>query len=362
QEKKNELQSLATALGLKTEGTKEELHARLRNHLDKHQAELEEEPQFAGLFGRRKRKESVPPLSKRSTVDSERPLGRFAFLKNPRSPLDESPRRRTRSSLAIAESPSISSKHIPTPRFDGLLQVAKQKQEIAIQNVNKVLFSTRTLLSDSRTIGFYISFCLSSLWQYLHIPFTSTPAASEIPPSTVIPPSGSSHLRNFLSVTIPYPPLATFESRMFWTILMHCFKPAPPTSREISRIVRGEREQNDEEEEEEITQVQTEKSKLSIPFDPLTASIIQLAGADCVFHSPTSPTIKSVDVLGFRWRVLSASVGLAFFLCRSYHGRTIVRPPGDGSSEPSRSLELHRTIETFIFCAKYIPLYLVCSG
>jgi len=221
-------------------------------------------------------------------------------------------------------------------------------------------------------------------WQYLHIPFTSTPAASEIPPSTVIPPSGSSHLRNFLSVTIPYPPLATFESRMFWTILMHwfiptilipllagiliSFKPAPPTvssapsmilseSREISRIVRGGREQNDEEEEEEITQVQTEKSKLSIPFDPLTASIIQLAAqiaysfpvyGSLALTSSTSPTIKSVDVLGFRWRVLSASVGLAFSFAEAIMVGPIVRPPGDGSSEPSRSLELHRTIETIV--------------
>lgn len=60
--KKGDLQELASALKISSDGTKDELYIRLKKHLDKHQMELESDPQFSGLFDRRrKRKESVPP-------------------------------------------------------------------------------------------------------------------------------------------------------------------------------------------------------------------------------------------------------------------------------------------------------------
>jgi hypothetical protein len=54
--KKAELQEIATALQISDHGTKEELQNRIKAHLDKHQTKLEEEPAFAGLFGRVKRR------------------------------------------------------------------------------------------------------------------------------------------------------------------------------------------------------------------------------------------------------------------------------------------------------------------
>jgi hypothetical protein len=57
--KKAELQQIAAALRLSDQGTKEELQNRIKKHLDNNQGTLEDEPAFAGLFGRRKR--SVQP-------------------------------------------------------------------------------------------------------------------------------------------------------------------------------------------------------------------------------------------------------------------------------------------------------------
>jgi hypothetical protein len=60
--KKGELQEIAVALRLSDQGNKEELQNRIRLHLDKHQNTLEDDPVFAGLFGRRKRSLQPQPL------------------------------------------------------------------------------------------------------------------------------------------------------------------------------------------------------------------------------------------------------------------------------------------------------------
>ncbi|KAE9393977.1 hypothetical protein BT96DRAFT_923798 [Gymnopus androsaceus JB14] len=424
--KKGDLQSLADALNISSDGTKEELYNRLKKHLDKHQDELETDPQFSGLFDRRrKRKESAPPPSKRTTVDSTTdarssnarrvvpmvPLYEStpakdlsdvsAFLKHP----ETSPNKRT--SLAILATPSsspplptspetsmvdqsfIQRNIVPAERVDGLAQVVRRKQDEAVRTTNQVLFNARAFLSNSRTI--WIGSALIQLlyiyisivpWQHLHIPFsaTSAPGASDIPPSTIVP-KPTAHSWTFASITIPYPPLATFQSHMFWTILLHwaiptvlvpviagiliSFKPPPPTtttapqvtlseSREISRIIRD----GDEEEGEERT-APAALTRLAVPFDPLTASIARLA-AEVAYTYPkygpfslmsnASPTIESVDVLGSRWRIISASVGLAFAFAEAISGAGLLGRSGVELQTPTskRTLRQHETVDTVV--------------
>ncbi|KAJ3727784.1 hypothetical protein C8R42DRAFT_717225 [Lentinula raphanica] len=399
--KKSELQSLASALDVSTDGTKEELQHRIKKYLETNQSELEEDHHFSGLFDRRrKRKESVPPR----TRSDERSNGRrvvsmvpyeatpakdlsdvSAFLKNPMpSPSEKgsqsSPNRRslrsTRSSFVIAdtavdESPdeetdSAADQSLPDQiivkrespqRVSSMLQIVKRKQEVVVHKANQTFFQTRTFLSNARTI-WTMSVLLQFLfiyisvvpWKFLHIPYTeiSTSTSPDLPP--VVPSRGPSPSWKSLAITIPYPPLAMFQSRMFWTILLHWFIPTvlipglagilisfkpspskhssaeviPSESREITRVVRGRAHEQVEEQEEVETPPQAKNTPIFDLFDPLTASIVQLAAQiaytfptilgsfPLVAHTGTGPLIKSVDVIGWKWRVLLASVGVAF--------------------------------------------------
>lgn len=57
--KKSELQEIANALGISDQGTKDELCTRLKKHLDKNN--LEDDPQFSSLYGKRRRASAQPP-------------------------------------------------------------------------------------------------------------------------------------------------------------------------------------------------------------------------------------------------------------------------------------------------------------
>lgn len=58
--------------------------------------------------------------------------------------------------------------------------------------------------------------------------------------------------------------------------------------------------------------VPPDTSFLTMPFDPLTAAIIRLAAQVGYPFSALDQDVQGLDVLGFRWRVLNAAVGLAF--------------------------------------------------
>ena len=59
-----------------------------------------------------------------------------------------------------------------------------------------------------------------------------------------------------------------------------------------------------------------------IPFDPLTASIVRLAAEIAYPYGSieTRTEVLGLDVLGFRFRVLNASIGLAFAFAEAVAG------------------------------------------
>lgn len=100
---------------------------------------------------------------------------------------------------------------------------------------------------------------------------------------------------------VPYPPVATFLSSVFWTVLLHwsiptliipvllgsviSFHPANATSARVPRV---------------------------FPLDPLTASILRLAAQYGYPYKAFNTTIEGIDVIGPHWRILNAAVGVAF--------------------------------------------------
>ncbi|KZP30217.1 hypothetical protein FIBSPDRAFT_850957 [Athelia psychrophila] len=331
--KKAELQEIASALSISDIGTKEELQNRIKAHLEKHQEKLEEEPAFAGLFGR---------LNKRKRQGSEKPApSRFAPDEPPKHEL--SPARSSRRSNALEtvreitpveeeapveeveeaatvpfldriglSAPDDSGALVATsprrvrdllPKPDEIISISavklREESAIVLQQGNDMLLTLRGFLSNSRNI-----WSLTAVFEVLYILHAIIPwARFEVPlsPTSV--------------VGIPYPPLAAFQTSAFWLTLYHwslpalfipalfgtliSFRPAPQQSPDNPHVV-------------------------NMPFDPLTASIIRLAAHIAYpFASVDETSVQGVDVLGWRWRVLGAGVGLAFAFAEAISGKLI---------------------------------------
>ncbi|KAF8162136.1 hypothetical protein BJ912DRAFT_1068971 [Pholiota molesta] len=209
--KKSELQEIALALRLSDLGTKDELQVRIKKHLDANQDALEDDPAFAGLFGRRRR--SVQPQPAPAI-----PSGRFApsstndpFAK-PRSSAHRAPPAdpTTPSSLpplppSAPASPAKSIiEHLPKAAEVKSAVVEQFKQQQILQNGNELLVALRAFLSNSRNIWsvtsvFELLYILSVTipWKSLQIPINpraTRPSQYPIPPSASSkrPPSGRS--------------------------------------------------------------------------------------------------------------------------------------------------------------------------
>ncbi|KAF7356804.1 SAP domain-containing protein [Mycena venus] len=316
--KKSELQQLAAALDIDSTGTKDDLQSRIKKHLDNNQSELEDDPVFSGLFGRRKR--SVQPVSRvesrkavvvlnpvrESTPVDNRDVS--AYLKsNPFSP-------GTPSSLPpLPESADVSMEvvradrsiidHLPLSRPDVSLVVQriKESEENARRSANEGLIAFRGFLSNSRNI-----WSLTAVFELLFILYT------------IIPWQTYNLNLGRTTFALPYPPSYTLSYPGFIPTLTHWFIPTLVLPALLGTLISFS------------PATPTPSPTRAIPFDPLTASIIRLA-LQFAYNPATPPTpgpgvgpLYAQDPLGVRLRVLNAAVGLAFSFAEAIKGAPAV--------------------------------------
>jgi len=104
--------------------------------------------------------------------------------------------------------------------------------------------------------------------------------------------------------SVPSPQWAFFQTPSFWRVILHWAIPTLIIPAIVGHVISFS----------PATQSTHPGTPLIATFDPLTASIIRLA-AQVGYpypHLAQGQPDQELDVLGFRWRVLISSVGLAF--------------------------------------------------
>jgi hypothetical protein len=341
QKKKTELQELAVALKISDQGTRDSLQTRIKEHLDDHQATLEDNPRFAGLYVRKRR--SVQPQFTRvaSSVDEPdskpvtaksrddkkisalEPLGESTpiselrgvsvYLKKaPASPPEALPSkpnaspRSEREKSPVHSSAPLSKQHkgpverVHTSAARNVLPLFSQQE--LVDSSAEMLLVLRNFLSNSRNI-----WSLTAVAELLFIIYTVIPWRSARVP--LIPAS-----ETFFHVF--YPPFDIFKTQAFWLVMLHWFIPTLLVPSICGNLIS-------------FTPSETHPSSPRplfasriIPFDPLTASIVRLAAEIAYPYASieTRTEILGLDVIGFRFRVLSASIGLAFAFAEAIAG------------------------------------------
>ncbi|KAJ7224507.1 hypothetical protein GGX14DRAFT_650874 [Mycena pura] len=315
--KKAELQQLAVALDVDSSGTKDDLQSRIKKYLDNNQAELEDDPVFAGLFGRRKR--SQPPVSRveprkvtvMHPVRESTPVdtrGVSAYLKsNPFSPgtpsslppLPDS----VDTSMEVVHADRSIIDHLPLSRSDvnQVVQRFKDSEENALRSANEGLIAFRAFLSNSQNI-----WSLTALFELLFILYTIVPWQTY-----AISVAGT-------TVAVSYPPLDTYRYPGFVPTLTNWAIPTLLLPALVGTVISFS------------PAIPSSTPSRAVTFDPLTASIIRLA-LQFAYNPATARSpgigigpVYAQDVLGLRIRVLTAAVGVAFAFAEAIKGAPTV--------------------------------------
>ncbi|PPQ74525.1 hypothetical protein CVT26_007921 [Gymnopilus dilepis] len=375
--KKSELQEIAIALRISDQGTKDDLHARIKKHLDNNQDALEDNPVFAGLFGRRKRSVQpqpppVPPPSSRfapveSTHDNKprSSTGRSrvtaldpiregtpvkdlrdvsSFLKQPLSPQDSnstpanSPRRDepiTPSSLPPLppSAPTSVVKKVveQLPKPSEVKAAVEARQQEVLQNGYELLLALRAFLSNSRNI-----WSLTSVFELLYILSVTIPWKTvQVRPFHFLSSTEVAHQLNAFLPQVPisprgdlgpkfdlrYPPSGVFQTYAFWAVVFHWAVPTLILPTLVGCLISFNPNQPPKPKSKSPTTPSPSKRPVA-PLDPLSASIVRLAVQTAYPYTTiaTRTGVVGIDVLGSQWRIWSASVGLAFAFAEAISG------------------------------------------
>jgi hypothetical protein len=110
---------------------------------------------------------------------------------------------------------------------------------------------------------------------------------------------------SYPTLTLYYPPIATFQTFAFWALLLHWALPTLLIPALFGTLISFSQP----------------SSPTNIPFDPLTASIVRLAAQIAYPYTRLNEsTVKGIDVLGPGVRVLDAGVGVAFAFAEAIAG------------------------------------------
>lgn len=115
------------------------------------------------------------------------------------------------------------------------------------------------------------------------------------------------------TIGFPYPPLAALQTSAFWNVLRHWFLPTLFIPALFGILISFR-----------PTPQRSPSSSSNLPFDALTASIIRLAAQVVYPYSAFEEDLQGVDVLGWRWRVVGAAVGVAFAFAEAIGGSSVV--------------------------------------
>jgi len=189
-----------------------------------------------------------------------------------------------------------------------------------LQNGSEMLVVSRVFLSNSRNL-----WSLSAVFELLYILYAVVPLESvQVSQSESFP------------VTLYYPPPEVLQSAQFWTILFHWFLPTlfvpilfgTLISFHPTKMIRPGGPQSP-----------------AAPLDPLTASIIRLA-AQVAYPYSSIKFDYSLDVVGFKWRVLNASVGVAFAFAEAIAlaPEALAKQLSKATAKPSNALTINPTL------------------
>ncbi|KAI6030276.1 hypothetical protein EDC04DRAFT_2880458 [Pisolithus marmoratus] len=335
--KKSDLQAIALALRINDKGTREELHLRIKKHLDDNQ-QLREDPAFVGLYSKRNR--SAQPqsgTSSRSAPSSASEQTGEVLVKSFESPKHTRSTRRFDAVEIVGESTPIPDarevsmmlkkplfspetgalptettqtvavrgggevvpsapksilRSIPTPLMERAAGSLRRVQMNANEVARQILFFSRVVLSSSTNI-----WLISLFMELLYILYVI------IPWQTIeLLPLQNLGGNNF-HVSISYAPLSTFGSPTFWTILIHWAIPTVIIPVLFGSLVSFHPANSP-----------TARAPRPVYFDTLTASVIRVAVHYAYPYDALKSQVECVDIIGARWRLLDASVvaALAF--------------------------------------------------
>ncbi|KAH8823092.1 hypothetical protein DL96DRAFT_1469179 [Flagelloscypha sp. PMI_526] len=306
--KKGELQDIASSLGIVNDGTKEDLTSRIKKHLDDN-PELEEDSRFAGLYGRGRKRSAPPPSQSNGLVPTlnKRTASRTMVL----PPLPETPERTTTAvvldgtpsslpPLPESTAPSLSvvqrlTAIVPSGTAAKFTEqiITRYKAARVEENSSEMLQTSRTFLSNSLNIWSLTALTDLALILYYVIPWKYTSLRDYSYSSPI-----------FNDVQVPYPPSSVFYASAFYSVLIHWALPSLVIPSLFGFLISF--------------------NGNGVNFDPLTASIMRLAAQIAwTFPTPASSLKNNklevlvygaygLDVLGQRWRVLTAGVALLF--------------------------------------------------